>query len=96
MASSEKAEPFAQAMPEAHHKVCEAIDGALKFDMNDRFADAKAMQDVVAEAFTAVCGRPIEDPLQLSIGPDDAETLRKIIEQARPILEELERRSNDG
>jgi eukaryotic-like serine/threonine-protein kinase len=84
IASTEKAPRLADAFPDAHPKVCEAIDGALLFDLNNRFADARAMQAVVEEAFTAVCGRSIDDPLSLSIGQDDAETVTKLMAVSLP------------
>ncbi|HHH27954.1 MAG TPA: hypothetical protein ENK57_06375 [Polyangiaceae bacterium] len=49
------------------------------------------MQIVVGQAFEAVCGRSIDDPLLLSIGEEDAETVTKLMavdSMAPPLPEE--------
>lgn len=79
VASSEEAKPLANVLPDAHPTTCQAIDGALRFKREDRFQSAREMQVVVEQAFQAVCGRSIDDPLALSIGEDDAETVTKLM-----------------
>lgn len=79
VASSEEAKPLADVLPDAHPTTCQAIDGALRFKREDRFQSAREMQVVVESAFQAVCGRSIDDPLALSIGEDDAETVTKLM-----------------
>jgi serine/threonine-protein kinase len=50
-AATKPAPPLASVLAGAHPKVCETIDKALAFQKDDRWPDARAMQEAVAEAY---------------------------------------------
>ncbi|HEY3594441.1 MAG TPA: protein kinase [Polyangiaceae bacterium] len=63
------APPIASLVPTAPIPVVEIVDKALAFDRNDRWLDARQMQEAVRNAYRAVTGSPISQS-RLSFADD--------------------------
>ncbi len=69
-AGSRKARPLAEVAPDFPPRLAAVVDRALAFDRADRFADAKAMQQALADAFQKTFGASVENaPIALDVAP---------------------------
>jgi serine/threonine-protein kinase len=67
-AVTQRAKRLARVVPDVTSEVAGLVDRALAFKREDRWADAKAMQDALRHAFHSMRGAPIES-LPLSVPP---------------------------
>lgn len=58
-AATQKAPPLSEALEDAPELVAKLVDRALAFDKEDRWPDAKAMQNALRHAFHSLHGAPI-------------------------------------
>jgi serine/threonine protein kinase len=75
-AATKPSRSLAVVAPEMPPEVVHVVDRAISFAKPERWADAKAMRDAVAEAHEAVFGESIEASLALLKAEDDLGPLR--------------------
>lgn len=69
-AMTEPAAPLSTAAPDVPEPVAAVVDHALAYRKEDRFPDARAMQDAVRRAYHALQGAPISSHRGLTVPPE--------------------------
>ncbi len=78
MAITRRAPSIASRRPDLHPSVIELVDGALAFDKEDRWRDARAMQLVLRQAYRDACGQHISQAAAIAVpNLDDEQSWRR-------------------